>query len=397
MPLFFKKLTSRLSSIHLLCAMLLAAATFAPLPANAYESKIQELFNKEMPQYKEIPQDEFIASTYQQNDIPFGDKSLAYNIRLPNGWKEPDDRSISNYNLSTHLLGEIAEFYSPPRLESVRSRFQIKALRLEFELTAEQWLLQHILGNGYTLEGLQYYNENKVGSLYIFLKDGETFVTRSIAQINGKRMVLAQYVVPASEWNAEASIIAQSLDTFELLNPDDSQIETMHEHMFLDIAKFSYPASWRLDTQPIRSVDRISATISNLNKSQTSILDGQIHVNLVSAYVAEDLELELNNVKLDYRNRGLVIGDLIDTNEDFDFQEDIEFGFIDIHEATDTQNKSMDYEVWIGVVALDNFYGFITLMTPARDDEFFTWSRNVSAFESMVSSLQLQDKDIGLK
>ena len=377
--------------------MLLAAATFAPLPANAYESKIQELFNKEMPQYKEIPQDEFIASTYQQNDIPFGDKSLAYNIRLPNGWKEPDDRSISNYNLSTHLLGEIAEFYSPPRLESVRSRFQIKALRLEFELTAEQWLLQHILGNGYTLEGLQYYNENKVGSLYIFLKDGETFVTRSIAQINGKRMVLAQYVVPASEWNAEASIIAQSLDTFELLNPDDSQIETMHEHMFLDIAKFSYPASWRLDTQPIRSVDRISATISNLNKSQTSILDGQIHVNLVSAYVAEDLEQELNNVKLDYRNRGLVIGDLIDTNEDFDFQEDIEFGFIDIHEATDTQNKSMDYEVWIGVVALDNFYGFITLMTPARDDEFFTWSRNVSAFESMVSSLELQDKDIGLK
>jgi hypothetical protein len=294
-------------------------------------------------------------------------------------------------------LGEIAEFYSPPRLESVRSRFQIKALRLEFELTAEQWLLQHILGNGYTLEGLQYYNENKVGSLYIFLKDGETFVTRSIAQINGKRMVLAQYVVPASEWNAEASIIAQSLDTFELLNPDDSQIETMHEHMFLDIAKFSYPASWRLDTQPIRSVDRISATISNLNKSQTSILDGQIHVNLVSAYVAEDLEQELNNVKLDYRNRGLVIGDLIDTNEDFDFQEDIEFGFIDIHEATDTQNKSMDYEVWIGVVALDNFYGFITLMTPARDDEFFTWSRNVSAFESMVSSLELQDKDIGLK
>lgn len=376
---------------------MLVAIICAPQYADAYDSKIQELFDKEMPQYKEIPEDEFLKATYQQTDIPFGDQALAYSIRLPQNWKEPDDRGISNYNLSTHLLGEIAEYYSPPRLETVRSRFQIKALRLEYELTAEQWLLQHILGNGYTLEGLKFYNENKVGALYVSLKDGETYVTRLIAQINGKRMVLAQYVVPAAQWNNEAPLIAQSLETFELLNPDDVQIETMHDHLFLDIAKFSYPASWKLDTQPIRSVDRISATISNLNKSQTTILDGQIIVNLISAYVAEDLEQELNNVKLDYRNKGLVIGDLIETKEEFKFQDDIEFGFIDIHEATDTQNKSMGYEVWIGVLTLDNYYGFITLMTPARDDEFFTWSRNVSAFESMLGTVSLQKKNASLK
>lgn len=168
----------------------------------------------------------------------------------------------------------------------------------------------------------------------------------------------------------------------------------MHEHLLLDIAKFSYPASWELDTQPIRTVDRISAIVSNFNKSHTKVLDGLIQVNLVSAYIAEDLKEELNNVKLDYRNKGLVIGELIDTIEDFDFNQDAEFGFIDIYAATDTQNKSMDYEVWIGVVAMDNYYGFITLMTPSRDSDFFIWSRNVSAFETMVRNLSLQNRSI---
>jgi hypothetical protein len=370
----------------------LTAATIAP--AYASDSRIQELFAKEMPEYKNIPEAEFKESTYRQTDIPFGDKALAYNIRLPKGWKEPNSRSLSNYNLSTHLLGTIAEFYSPPRLETLRSRFQIQALRLEYELTAEQWLLQHILGNGYTLEGLKFYNKDKVGSLYIYLKDGETFVVRSIAQINGKRMILAQYIVPAAQWNKEAAIIAQSLETFELLNPDDAQIETLHDHLVLDIAQFSYPASWKLDTPPVKTVDRLSSTISNYNKRQKTILDGRIHLDLISAYVFDDLTEEFNKIKLDFRNKGLVIGDLIRTDEDYDFQNNIEFGFIDIYEATDTQNKSMGYEVWIGVATIDNYYSFITLMTPARDDDFFTWSRNVSAFNTVLQSLRLQESDM---
>jgi len=393
MHLFSRNLLPRKSFGLLVLGFIVLSVVIAQ-PAFAYKSKIQELFDKEMPEFEKIPEDRFNAITYEQTDVPFGDNALAYSIRLPEGWKESDSGAISNYNLSTHLLGSIVEYYSPPRLESVRSRFEIKALRLEFELTAEQWLLQHVLGNGYTLEGLEYYDKNKVGALYVNLKDGETFVTRLIAQINGKRMISAQYVIPAAQWEKEAALIAQSLDTFELLNPDDSAIEPMYEHMILDIAKFSYPASWKLDTQPVRTVDRISATVSNYNKNHTTLLDGLVEVNLISAYIASDLKEELSNIKLDYRNKGLVIDELIHTIEDFEFHDDVEFGFIDVYKATDTQNKSMDYEVWLGVLAMDSYYGFVTLMTPSSDSEFFIWSRNTSAFETMIRSLSLQDNNI---
>ena len=384
------------NTFKILTIFLLALTLSTGTPALAYEKKIKELFDKDMPQYPEIPEDEFIENPYLQADMPFGDKALAYEIRLPTGWKSPDQQNLTNYNLSSRLLGDVATFYSPPRIESVRSRFQIQALRLEYQITAEQWLLQHVLANGYTLEGLEYFeDEDKVGSLHVFLDDGETYVARTISQINGKRMIQAQYIVPANQWNKEASIIAQSLKTFKLLNQDDTQIETMHQHLFLDIAKFSYPASWKLKSQPIRTIDRISATISNLRANSTQALDGQIDVNLVSAYSVTDLEEELNDLKMEFRKKGLVIDNLIDTIEEFEFQDVIEFGFIDLYNASDAQNKSLEYEIWIGVVALGNYYGFITLMSPSRDDEFFTWSRNVSAFETTLKSLDLQAKKIG--
>lgn len=381
-----RKIGKALRLVAGICALMPLFLTSAP----AHAQKIKELFDKEMPKYEVIPDEKFREQTFLQTDIPYGDKALAYKIRLPKEWKAPLDKNSSNYNLSNYLLGEVAAFYSPPRLESRRSKFEILALKLDYEITAEQWFLQYILSNGYTLEGLKYYNKDKVGALHVFLNDGETYVARSIAQINGKRMILANYIIPAAEWGKEAAITGQSMDTFELMNPDDSMIETMNEHMFLDIAKFQYPASWKIQTSPIRTIERIGAKINNFHEGETNILDGQIEINLASTYVVTNLEEEHNNLKVELRRRGILINDLVETIEDFDFGGSIDFGFIDVYQANDTNNKSMQYEVWIGTLAVQSYYGFITLLTPARDSEFFTWSRNVSAFEAILRTIEIQ-------
>lgn len=364
-------------------------------PALAYTSKIQQLFNVEMPEFDTIPEDEFKDSTFLHSDTPFGDETMAYEVRIPNGWSEPEGSLMSNYSLSSNILGQIAMFYSPPRLMSVRSKFQIKALRLEYEITAEQWLLQYVLDNGLTLQGLKTYNEDKVGSLHVYLDEGETYVVRSIAQINGKRMIFVQYVVPANQWNKEASMVAQSLETFTLLNPDDSMIEDMQTHLILDIASFKYPVSWQIDTQPIRNIERINVAINNYNERQKQLLDGQIRAELVAANIANDLEEQLEIIRQDFRRRGLVIGELMYTIEDNTYSEDVHFGFVDVYEAIDTNNNSIGYEVWVGVLALNNYYGFVTLMTPSRDSEFFTWARNVSAYEIVTRSMEMQERAFG--
>lgn len=364
----------------------------------AYAQKIKELFDKEMPEFPVIPDEEFEAQTFLHSETPFGDRALAYQIRLPKEWSQSEDTGLSNLNLSSKLMGEIALFYSPPKLETVRSKFQLYALRLEYEITAEQWLLQHILSNGFTLEGLEYFDKNKVGSLHIYLDDGQTYVVRSIAQINGKRMVLAQYVIPAESWQAEKSIVSQSLKTFTLLSPEkDVVIENMKPHLFLDIAQFEYPESWSIVVRPVSSVDRMEVVLNNIRDNETKVLDGQIEAAFASGFIVKDLEKEIDNVKLIYRKKGLIINDLIESLDDYEFSPVSEFGFLDVYSASDPNNSSFEYEVWVSVMSIDNYYVFVSMLTPGRDYDFFTWSRNVGTFGYVVKSMKLQDKIISLE
>lgn len=376
---------------------ILVSFIFATPIQSAHAQKIKELFDKAMPEYKKIPDQEFMDNTYYEEDIPFGDKFLAYNIRLPKGWEAPTSIGLSNYNLSSSLMGDVALFYSPPRVDAPRSKFELKALKLEYEITAEQWLLKHVLSNGYTLEGLEYFNEDKVGALYIYVQEGETYVVRSIAQINGKRMILAQYVVPAMYWMQEASMIAQSLATYELTNPEKVMIENLEEYLFLDIARFEYPESWLFKAPPVRAVDRMEVTLSNVRKGTEGILDGQIFVQMVSAYVVEDLEMELDTLKAELRKKGLLVGEIIETREDVEFSDEVEFGFVDVYEGTDTENNVLNYEIWVTAMAIQDYYMFAVLVTPHRDNEFFTWSRNFTAFKRVLKTVGMQKNNLSLE
>jgi hypothetical protein len=364
---------------------------------NSFAQKIKDLFDKKMPQYERIPDDEFESKTFYHKDIPFGDQALAYEVRLPNNWSELKERSVSNMSLSSHLLGEIVTFFSPPRAEFERSKFQIKALRLDYETTAEQWLLRHILANGYTLEGLEYFDENKVGALHVYLDGGDTYVSRSLAQINGRRMILIEFIVPAENWHEEAALIARSMETFKLLSPEkDVQIENMDTHVFLDIAQFSFPESWKIVTRAIRSVDRMETTLNNFRQGEQQILDGQIKVELVAAYIIKDLENEIETIKTDYRRKGLVINNFLESRENHDFSPESKFSFLDVFSASDPNNSRFEYEIWVGAMALQSHYVFVSMFTPGRDYDFFTWSRNASSFRSVTKSVQMQVRAISL-
>ena len=373
---------------------LILAFTFVSISEQAQAQRIKELFGKEMPKFQDIPKDKFEADSYLHEDMPFGDKYLAYKIRLPNGWKPPEDVSLSNYSLSSSLMGDIALFYSPPRIDAERSKFQLQALKLEFETTAEQWLLKYILQNGFTLEGLEYFSEDKVGSLHVYVNEGQTYVVRSIAQINGKRMMLAQYIVPSNYWMKEAPIIDKSMKTFEILNPEKAVIENLVVFPFLDLAQFSYPESWEPRSTPVRSIDRIQATINNIRKGMSKTLDGQVQVDMVSAFIVDDLEKEMDHLKENLREKGLIIGELIESRDDLKFHEQVEFGFTDVFEGNNTQNNVLKYEVWVSVLALKNYYFFVTLITPDREEEFFTWSRNLSTYKTVLKNVRMQEKTL---
>lgn len=407
------KIFLRLWAVFTVSAVLLTV-----LPVSAHAQKILKDFQKPLPEHKwdVMPQEVFEAATIRHEEVPLGDEALSYEIRLPEGWEQPQDVGISSYTLSDKLLGEIAVFYGPPKMYT-RSRFTIEALALEYQLTAEQWFIQHLLRNGYTVQGMEVVNDKRVEALFFVVEKDVTYVVRAVAEINGKRAVLAQYFLPTQYWNDEKIMQSEVTKSFRLLKPDVEDAEDMQAFYILDIAEFLYPSSWELKTEQIRSIDRLEVEIRSSAKKKRikrrddwkksraqreqeqdeRTLHGRINVQLVSNFVVESLEEEISKLKTKVLGTSLVTGNLIETQDSFIYDDAISFGETNVYEAVDEDNALLEYEIWFTVMGAGDYYYFITLLTPSRDDDFFVWSRNTQTYKFVVENLTLQADSLSVE
>lgn len=375
---------------YLIFASLFIVTTL--LSGQAHAQKIKELFEKQIPKVERMSKEAFEEATILHDDIPFNDKSLAYEVRLPKTWESVNKSAAANYMLTDRLLGQVAHFYGPPRIDAGRSEFTIMAENLNYELTAEQWFLQYVLSNGFTLEGIEIVDSRKIEALHIYLKDGDTFVTRTVAQINGRRIILAQYTVPALYWQKEKVISNEIMKSFEMLSPQVELIENFKTHQFLDLIEFDYPESWKISVPPIKDTDRMLALLENI-RPETKVLDGQVYVEALSSYVVQDIEQEMQAVRRKLNKQGLLVGGLMETRDDIYFHENIEFGFAEVYEARDTENDLLQYELWIAAMATEEYFFFLYLVTPHRDTDYFIWARNTGAFKSMAKFIHPLEKE----
>jgi len=379
--LIFLKDNSVYIRTALFAGLFLSMVYFAPA---AHAQKILNQYKKPLPVVPAMDDAAFQEATTYYKETPFGDEQLAYEISLDKSWKKMTDGGLSNYKLSNRLLGEVARYYGPPGLEA-RSRFTIHALDLEYQLSAEQWFLQYVLANGFTPMGIKVHNENKVEALYVLLEKDITYVVRAIAHLNGKRMVLAQYFITDQVWNDENSMQAKSIDSFKLTNIKEEIIEKMLAFQFLDVAEFKYPVSWDLRAPPLRSIDRMGIKLINTQKGGS--LDGQIEVHLSSTFVAKSLIEEVERFKKGIEEKGLILGELIEKEDGYIFDDNIQFASVEVYGVTDKNGALVNYEFWFTVMASGGYYYFVTLLTPARDDDFFVWSRNTETYRLVVQSV----------
>lgn len=179
---------------------------------------------------------------------------------------------------------------------------------------------------------------------------------------------------------------AAAINSFALKTDKKEIIEDMLLFQFLDIAEFMYPASWTLRAPPLNSIDRMSAKVSNMNEDQS--VNGQMEMDLVSSDVTKSLSDEIENYKSAFSKKGLILGEEIEKRDDFKFNENMEFAFLNVYAATDKESKMVDYEVWIAMMSANGFYYFVTLLTPARNADFFVWSRNTETYRVVVESVK---------
>jgi hypothetical protein len=343
-----------------------------------------------------MPAEEFYRQTVVTEDIPYEDKHLAYQLRLPKGWKQMvvenkvDLGRLSKLDtkdgtvLSQRVLGAVARYVSAPK-DHLRSYFTIEAQELTYEISARNWFINYIVQNGLTLEQVGEGDENEVEAIYINVEGDQTYVVRVRAIKNGGRMIIARYAVPASQYEQDRVQQAQVLDSFRLTNKENTKIEELETYGFLDQSFFFYPESWSLSAPFLRSINRMRATVYHSTTNQK--LDGQIKIFLTNKDLDSKRSDEVEFYKKEVQVPGYALGGLIEKPE-FEYHPDMVFGITEAYEYEAQELNLLDYELWFSFLESDQYFYVVTLLTPARHADFYTWARNIEAYRIVLKEVR---------
>ncbi len=404
-----------------------------------------------IPRYSKMTAQEYEAKSILFEEAPQGDRHLQYEIRLPTGWQKlglgeeehapapqkpatpaKDKFDISNLRdeqlaedasgrkkldeddvddemvviedvgsmaskrfqssrdmivpekSDVRLLGPIARYVGPPNMLAL-SRLEVSAMQMSHDITTRNWFLNYILDRNYTLTGMEQVSDTRVEAEYVMIEKGISYVIRTAAISNGHRMVLVSYYVPEKFWDKQKDLQEMAISSFRFINPEKTIVDDKRTHAFLDLVKFSYPTSWKLIAPNIFSVDNMTAKL--LYSTDATTLQGEIDVNLISTELDTNLMKEVEYIRADLKKRGLGIGEALDTNTTFKFDDRITFNRVEAYSVAGEKKEFVDYEFWLAIMVEDRYYYIVTMLTPGRKSDFYTWARNTETFSYVIQSL----------
>lgn len=360
-----------------------------PLDGFARKQDVSERFLKPLPEYPKLSDEAFKAATQFYHGKPYEEALFEYSVRLPKDWNTEDQRASSNFLVSDKLFTDLNTFYGAPRMGG-RSRVEIKALNLDFQLTALQWYIKYLLEGGYTTEAMVVHSDTKVEGLTVVMEDDTSFIVRTIVELNGDKVIAMEYYIPNMYWEEEKALQAQIMGTFTLKNKVPVSQMAVQKYQFLDIAEIKYPATWKVVAAPMRSVDVMSAKILNVKDNtidSTAAAQGNIDVTLVSNSKSDSFMQEINDYKRNLESTGMIVGNKIDVIKGWKYPDTSVFAVSEIYEGVDSANDFIEYELWFTAVSAGNYYFFITLLTPARSETYVAWAYNTQGYKAIVESL----------
>ena len=347
----------------------------------------------------ELEHEKFLESSDLYSEEPQGDRHLAYQVRLPKEWEKYTDRfayrnkGSEEAQLKRRILGKVAQYHGPQRILGT-SRFEVYAEDLQFEVTAENWLVELLLRQGYSLQGVKSYDRNKVEAEYVVFMKDTPYVVRTVAEITGRRIIVATYFCPDAYWKYERPYQQYAIESFTLTNPERVKIVATKRYAFLDILEFTYPSSWKLVAPNIYSIDGMEAKLIHTLDDKT--LEGEIGINVFSTRLDTTLAKELDYVQeaLDFLK--LKPTDLIEERTEFDFGDHIMFSKVEVYKAEHEAGAVQDHEYWIGILKEPRYYYIVTLISPSRNMEYYSWARNAEAFKTILESIGPYDSQSGV-
>ncbi len=353
-------------------------------------SKIKPLSEVEF-----LEEEAFENQTKLIDETPYDDQFLSYQVRLPKDWMENSTNlnavnTLDDSGAPQNVLGIVSSYISPAK-NYQRSFFTVEAVELTHEISARSWFIHYILKSGLSLEQVGLEDGEQAEAVYIEVQGDITYVVRVKSIINGPRMVLARYYVPVELYKDEKVQQAQIINSFELTNRQDVNIEPLEIHGFLDQTYFSYPASWTLNAPSVRSIDRMEAQL--FHRKENGTMAGQINMFLINKDLKTSRSQEIKYYKDQFNLPDYAIDSLIETVETQHLPEVI-FSKTQAYLMKATRTRLLDYELWLSVLENEKYIYIMALFTPARNDDFYTWARNTESFKLILSNIRLEDESV---
>lgn len=335
--------------------------------------------------YEYMPPAQFEAVTKEVAERnPYDDALLSYKIRLPKKWTDNVQKTQKGFSkesgvLNANVLDIIARYIGAPK-NLVRSHITVEAQVMTYEISAQNWFVNFILSNGFSLTSLTEKSPREVEAMYVAVEKDQAYAVRARIIINGPRLIMVRYYLPQENYEEEKVEQAQIVDSFALGNYSKERIEKQEEYGFLDQSYFNYPESWILREKSILSIERMSAMLYQESKDEEkSVLEGHIKISVVSRLLKTTLAQEINAFKGALKIPHYTIGPLIETVK-YKYDPSVKSGQAQIYELVpDDKVRLKSYELLVSISQGDDYYYITSLITASREQNFYSWARNMEA------------------
>lgn len=382
------------STVIRVCSIILAVALLSVPAMAAVGVNVADI--PKLKEYEFPPQAEFEKATkLVRQPSPYNDSYLSYEFRMPADWMEnvqqaPITAGTDENLLSKSVLSIIGRYVSKPKnLE--RSILTIEAQEMGYEISAKNWFINFIINNGFSLSALTEKSHKEIEAMYVALQDDVTYVVRTRVLINGSRLIVVRYYLPQDNYEEDKILQAQILSSFRLTKETKERIEKQETYGFLDQSYFNYPVSWKLKEKSILSIERMSALlIQETLDEKTSVLEGHIKINVVSRLLKTTLAQEIDRFRKDLKIPRYTVGDLIETVT-YDYDPSIKLGKAQVYRLIPDDKVNLQaYEFLVTVMQGDDYYYITSLITPAREQDFYVWARNMEAIRIVNETMRRQ-------
>ena len=321
------------------------------------------------------------------------DPAFSHSFNLPKDWTNnlafadiDSNRKVTNKK----VLLTMARYNSPVDEEHDISFVTVDAMELEYQIGIKNWFFNYVLLNGLSLQGMNVIDEGKreLEAVYVEVQRDTTYVVRSKAFINGKKVIIIRYYTPMELYQKNKVFIAQVLNSFNLTQKFETPIEQIKEYGFLNQAYFKYPASWKLIAQPVLSIEEMKALLHR-NRTDNK-LEGQMNIKVYNKYSYPDKRSVIKSFRDEFEVKNYEIGRFIE-DVDINYHRHMNSGSTQVYELNPVRNNLIRYELWVSISETDEYIFLNYMITPSRNEEFYTWSRNSESFYLVVESMRVHE------